>query len=132
MSELSALGALFASSFLAATVLPGGSEVVFAALLRDGVLSVWPALGVATLGNTLGGLTSYLLGRILPQKQPGARAVAWMRQWGAPALLLSWLPLVGDAFCVAAGWLRINAAGAALFIAVGKFARYAALAWLIA
>ena len=82
---------------------------------------------MATLGNTLGGLTSYLVGRLFPGPE-ASRAVAWLQRYGPPALLLSWTPIVGDGLCVAAGWLRQNAVAAALFIAVGKFARYWALA----
>lgn len=124
MSEPVGLGALFLSSFLAATLLPGGSELVFVAVLAGGASTLWPALGVATLGNTLGGLSSYLVGRLFPQKKIESRALDWVRRWGAPVLLLSWLPLIGDALCVAAGWLRLSPWWAALFIAVGKFVRY--------
>lgn len=124
MSEPVGLGALFLSSFLAATLLPGGSELVFLAVLASGASSLWPALAVATLGNTLGGLSSYLVGRLVPQKKIESRALDWLKRFGAPVLLLSWLPLIGDALCVAAGWLRLSPWWAALFIAIGKFARY--------
>jgi membrane protein YqaA with SNARE-associated domain len=131
MTENTGLAGLFASSFLAATLLPGGSELVFAGLLMSGATTLWPALGVATLGNTLGGLSSYLIGRFVPEPKElpperkwQARALAWVRRHGTPILLLSWVPLIGDALCVAAGWLRLNAWWATLFIAVGKFARY--------
>lgn len=124
MSEPAGLGALFLSSFLAATLLPGGSELVFVAVLSSGTSTLWPALGVATLGNTLGGVSSYLVGRLVPGKKTGGRALNWLKRFGAPVLLLSWLPLIGDALCVAAGWLRLSFWWAALFIAVGKFARY--------
>lgn len=131
MQELVTLPTLFLSSFLAATLLPGGSEVVlFAVIARDPTL-LWPALGWATLGNTLGGLTSYLLGRLLPQNRVASqsaaakrKALAWVQRFGAPALLLSWAPVVGDALCVAAGWLRVNALAVLLFLALGKFLRY--------
>ncbi len=124
MNDPAGLGALFASSFLAATLLPGGSELVFAGMLMSGAATLWPALLIATLGNTLGGLSSYLLGRLVPEKKVGGRALAWVRRHGAAILLLSWVPLIGDALCVAAGWVRVNVWWAALFIAAGKFARY--------
>jgi len=124
VNDPAGLGALFASSFLAATLLPGGSELVFAGLLMSGAATLWPALLVATLGNTLGGLSSYLIGRLVPERRVGGRAIDWVKQRGAAVLVLSWVPLIGDALCVAAGWLRVNAWWAALFIAVGKFARY--------
>lgn len=123
------LGGLFASAFLAATLLPGGSEVALYALLARAPAAAWPALAVATLGNTLGALTSYALGRLVPERRSAsARALAWMRRGGMPLLLLSWVPLAGDALCVAAGWLRLPPLRCALFIAAGKFARY----WVVA
>ena len=87
----------------------------------------WPALAVATLGNTLGGMSSFLLGRLIPQTSP-LKGLATVRHWGSPVLLLSWVPLLGDPLCVAAGWLRLNPWWATLFIAMGKFGRY----WVIA
>lgn len=131
MSETVGLGSLFLSSFLAATLLPGGSEVVLAALLASETVSVGPALAVATLGNTLGGLSTWLIGRLVPERKTDARMLQWLRRWGSPVLLLSWAPVIGDALCLAAGWLRINFVYSALFICIGKFARYAVLAWLV-
>ena len=86
---------------------------------------------VATIANTLGGMTSYGIGRVIPNKAEG-RALAWFQRYGEWALLLSWVPLIGDAMCVAAGWLRINPWLALLMMALGKFARYLAIAggWL--
>ncbi len=132
MNDFASLGSLFASSFLAATLLPGGSELVFAGLLLSGAVTLWPALAVATLGNTLGGLSSYLVGRLVPERKTGNRAADWVQRHGALVLLLSWAPLIGDALCVAAGWLRLNAWWATLFIAMGKFARYWVLAKFLA
>ena len=120
MEPLVTLPSLFLSGFLAATLLPGGSEVVLYALLAREPALLWPALGWASLGNTLGALTSYVLGRLLKAKQNPAREIRWMQRYGAP--------LVGDALCVAAGWLRINPAVATFFIAAGKFLRY----WVVA
>ena len=131
MSETVGLGSLFLSSSLAATLLPGGSEVVLAALLASETVSVGPALAVATLGNTLGGLSTWLIGRLVPERKTDARMLQWLRRWGSPVLLLSWAPVIGDALCLAAGWLRINFVYSALFICIGKFARYAVLAWLV-
>lgn len=127
MSEAAGLGTLFLSSFLAATLLPGGSEVVFLGMLMSGTATLWPALAAATLGNTLGGMSSYLIGRLLPQKNIAVRPLQWVRRWGSPVLILSWVPLIGDALCVAAGWLRLHAGWVLLFVALGKFARYLVL-----
>lgn len=121
------LWGLLASSFLSATLLPGNSEIVFVSLVHHTPALEGPALAVATFGNTLGGLTSYLVGRLFPQPKEN-RAVAWLQRYGPAALLLSWVPVIGDGLCVASGWLRHNLLAATLFIAVGKFARYWALA----
>lgn len=129
MDAATSLWALFASSFLAATLLPGGSEAVLFATLRLHPDAIVVALAVATLGNTLGGLTSYGIGRLLPQTKP-LKHLGLVQRYGSPVLLLSWLPLVGDALCVAAGWLRVNAALATAFIAIGKLARYVVIAAL--
>ena len=131
MDATTSLWALFASSFLAATLLPGGSEAVLFATLKFHPESTAAALSVATLGNTLGGLSSYGIGRLLPQAKP-LKHLALVSRFGSPVLLLSWLPLLGDALCVAAGWLRVNVALATVFIAFGKFARYAVIAVLAA
>jgi membrane protein YqaA with SNARE-associated domain len=122
------LGALFVASFLAATLLPGGSEVALLALLELYPDQMLPALAVATVGNTAGGMTSYLVGRLLPENAEPVRGLLWVRKHGAPALLLSWLPILGDALCVAAGWLRLDPWRSAAFMGAGKLARYAALA----
>jgi len=129
VSEDASLWALFGSSFLAATLLPGGSEAVLFGVLKLHPGQYWAALGVATLGNTLGGMSSYLIGRLIPQKK-GLPGLAAVQRYGSPALLLSWVPIVGDPLCVAAGWLRLNPWLATLFIALGKFARYLAVAAL--
>ena len=131
MSEDASLWALFASSFLAATLLPGGSEAVLFGVLKLHPEQFWPALGIATLGNTLGGMSSYLVGRILPQKKniPGLPAA---QMYGSPVLLLSWVPFIGDPLCVAAGWLRLDPWLSTLFISIGKFARYLVIAGIAA
>lgn len=135
MDEQSSLLALFTSSFLAATLLPGGSEAVLAGVLITHPNLYWQALVLATVGNTLGGMSSYLIGRFLPDEHAvydklgkHASKLNWVHQHGAPILLLSWAPVIGDILCVAAGWLRVNWLWALLFIALGKFARY----WLVA
>lgn len=129
MNSAASLATLFASSFIAATLLPGGSEAVLYAFLKLQSVDLWSALAVATVGNTLGGMSSYLIGRWVAQRRP-LRGAATLQRYGSPALLLSWVPLLGDGLCVAAGWLRINAWLAALFMALGKFGRYLAVAAL--
>ncbi len=126
------LWALLVSSFVSSTVLPGNSEIVLVAVLKAGGANPLAAVAVATLGNTLGGLTTYGIGRLLPSRLPEGRAVERVRRYGAAALLLSWLPFVGDALCAAAGWLRLNWIACTIAMAAGKAARYAAIAQAIA
>ncbi|BCK88437.1 inner membrane protein YqaA [Sideroxyarcus emersonii] len=125
-SDLSLWG-LFVSSFLAATLLPGGSEAVLFGVLKLHPELFWPALLLGTLGNTLGGMVTFGMGWLLPQTQQ-LKHVEKVRKYGTPALMLAWVPLIGDALCLAAGWLRLSWWQAALFIAIGKFARY----WVVA
>ncbi|HQZ44509.1 MAG TPA: DedA family protein [Usitatibacteraceae bacterium] len=128
--ELS-LWATFVSAFVSATLLPGNSEIVLAVALKAGAAPA-AAIAVATLGNTLGGLTTYGIGRLLPTRMPEGRAIARVRRYGVAVLLLAWVPIAGDALCAAAGWLRLNWLGCTLAMAAGKAARYAALAHAVA
>ncbi len=125
------LWGLFASAFISSTLLPGGSEAVLAALALHNHHSVSAMLAVATAGNTLGGMSSWLIGYLIAKRWPATqmekpeqqRAVDWLHRYGSPILLLSWLPVVGDPLCVAAGWLRINFWVSLLMIAAGKALR---------
>ncbi|MDC1310880.1 DedA family protein [Burkholderiales bacterium] len=124
MEGASLLG-LFVASFLSATVLPGSSEVVFITMLLHEVSSKWTALWVATIGNTLGGITTFFFGRLLPiYRLPSKRILASVRRWGGVSLLFSWVPLLGDAVCLAAGLLRTHLLLSIGCIALGKFVRY--------
>lgn len=135
MDAAISLWGLFLSSFISSTVFPGGSEVVLVLLANDPQHDPWLLLGIASLGNTLGGLSTWLLGYFLARYFPieqhlspaRQRAVIRMRIWGSPALLLSWLPVVGDTLCFAAGYLRMSFPASLLFLALGKTARYAIL-----
>ena len=127
------LWALFFSAFISSTLLPGGSEVLLAVLNANSAHDQWLLLAVATLGNTLGGMTSWGLGRLIAYRYPGEKlkdprtqhAILRLQRWGGPVLWLSWLPIIGDPLCVAAGWLKINPLWSAFYIAGGKAARYA-------
>jgi membrane protein YqaA with SNARE-associated domain len=127
MSDTASLYSLFISSFLAATLLPGGSEAILFGVLKVYPETLWLALFIATIGNTLGGMVTFGMGWLLPQTQQ-LKHVEKLRRYGTPALLLAWVPLIGDALCLTAGWLRLSWWQAALFMATGKFARY----WVIA
>ena len=116
--------ALFVTAFVSATLFPGGSEVMLAgALAAQPERWAW-LLAVATAGNTLGSMTSWTIGRFMPSAKQETKALQWVRRWGAWALLFAWLPVVGDAIPVAAGWLRIDPLLCLLAIAVGKCLRY--------
>lgn len=182
MSDTVGILSLFISSFLAATLLPGGSEAALFAVLKAYPETLWYALVIASIGNTLGGMVTFGMGWLLPLRMGGSEAaglrqdhtqgerlaasplrghppavsippnrrldadclplaypsrvqtqqlkhVEKVRIYGAPALLLAWVPLIGDALCLAAGWLRLNPWQAALFMAIGKFARYGLIAF---
>jgi membrane protein YqaA with SNARE-associated domain len=215
MSDTVGILSLFISSFLAATLLPGGSEAVLFAVLKVYPETLWYALVIASIGNTLGGMVTFGMGWLLPQRRGGSKAaglrqdhpegeslaastlrghppavsippsrrleadclplvcpsrvqtqklkhvekvrfrhggaehsgagravshpltqlsdfdrnVLRVRRYGTPALLLAWVPLIGDALCLTAGWLRLNPWQAALFMAIGKFARYGLIAF---
>jgi len=121
-TDLSLWG-LFLSSLLGATLLPGGSELVLIGVLKSHPELFWVAVLIGTIGNTLGGMISFGMGRLLPQSKE-LKHVDKVQRYGAPILLLAWTPLMGDALCIAAGWLRINPFHAVIFMAIGKFARY--------
>lgn len=131
--------ALFALAFFAATLLPLGSEWLLVALLLRGADPL-TAVAVASAGNTLGALTTYLIGRggsdwlvrraLRIDAAARARAERHFRRYGLWALFCSWLPLIGDPLCLVAGVLRAPPLPAAAAIAAGKTARYAAVAWL--
>jgi membrane protein YqaA with SNARE-associated domain len=133
------LWSLFTSALLASTLLPGGSEAVLVYLASNTVYSPLTLLLVAALGNTLGGMTSWGIGWLIARKYPARglvkpaqqKAVERLQRWGSPLLLLSWLPVIGDPLCVAAGWLRFHWLLSLLFIGVGKTARYAVLLYLL-
>ena len=126
------LAALFIAAFASATLLPANSELVLVAVLKAHPERAVAAIALATLGNTLGGLTTYGIGRLLPPREAhGERTIEMLRRHGAWALLLSWVPIVGDALCAAAGWLRVPFAWSLAAIALGKLARYIAVAYLV-
>jgi membrane protein YqaA with SNARE-associated domain len=125
---MEALLGLFAASFAAATLFPLPSEAALFAYLQHYPDNVALAVAVATVGNTAGGMTSYLIGRFIPQKKMDSKAVRSVRRYGAPITALAWFPIVGDALSVAAGWLRMNWALVLAFMAAGRLARYLAVA----
>ena len=125
---------LFVAAFAAATVLPLASEVPLALVIRRDGEVFWPVV-VATLGNYLGACTTYALARAAVERfggtrARGSRALRWFERYGPPALLLSWVPAVGDGLVALAGAARVPFWTFSLWTAAGKGARYAVVAWL--
>lgn len=128
------LAAVFLVSFLAATLLPLGSEPTLFAVVRANEALFWPAIAVATLGNTLGGLVTYGLGYGARQafaRERSTRWFGWLERFGAKTLLLAWVPGIGDALCSVAGWRKLPFWPCVLYMAIGKFLRYVAITWIL-
>ena len=131
---------LFLSSFLAATLLPLGSEVVMGVLLGHD-FNPYGLILLATIGNVLGAVVNYLLGRfgsrILMNKffrlsdTDIKRAEGRFKTYGSASLLFAWVPVVGDPLTVAAGVLKVNFTLFLLLVGVGKFLRYLAVCWAV-
>ena len=129
MSEDLGLWGLFLSAFVSATVLPGSSEVVMVALLTAHPHLAWPGFAVALAGNVIGCLLTFGMGYGARQGYERFQQVRVdrdsvyvqrLRRWGPPALVLSVLPLVGDALVLAAGWLRLPLLQSVVWIVVGR------------
>lgn len=166
------LPAIFLVSFLSATLLPMGSEPALFGYVALNPHMFWPAIAVASVGNTLGGMLDWWMGfaarrayvRLKARRRAHARAAAslgaggtmtaemtmpgakadaegrapmneryrrWMRRFGPPLLLLSWLPVVGDPLCTLAGWLRLSWRSCLVYIAIGKTLRYITITYLM-
>lgn len=135
------LSTVFVVSFVSATLLPMGSEPVVFGLVKLNPALFWPAILVATTGNTLGGALTWLMGygthRIVDKyghSPTHVRALRWLERLGPKACLLAWLPAVGDPLCAVAGWLKLPFWPCLVYMAIGKFLRYtimtAALLWV--
>lgn len=128
---------LFISAFISSTVAPGGSEAVLAYLVNAHQHSLVELVTIASFGNTLGAMTTWWLGLWASSKYPAAtvltadrqKSLTTVQRWGGWALLFSWLPIVGDGLCFAAGWLRLSLTLSLTTILLGKVARYLAVAY---
>ncbi|MGC7404218.1 YqaA family protein [Pandoraea pneumonica] len=166
------LPAVFLIAFLSATLLPMGSEPALFGYVALNPHMFWPAIIVASIGNTAGGMVDWWMGfaarrgyvRLKARRRAHARAAAvagggtvsvegmadanatkqgstkapmneryhrWMRRFGPPLLLLSWLPVVGDPLCTLAGWLRLSWRECLVYIAIGKTLRYLFITYLM-
>jgi membrane protein YqaA with SNARE-associated domain len=134
MNEISSYAALFASAFLSATLLPGSSEAALIALLAAGTGDPATLIAVATIGNVLGSVVNWLIGRFFAHfrdrrwfpvgNRSYDRAVEWYGRYGIWSLLFAWLPVVGDPLTLVAGALRTDIRWFLLLVSIGKGARY--------
>lgn len=142
MEILSGFGlwGMFVSAFLAATILPLGSEVVLGGLLLAGY-PPGELVVTATTGNVLGSVVNYGIGifgtALILERWMGIseRSIITARErfrtWGAAGLLLAWAPVIGDPLTVVAGMLRVHLSVFLLLVTLGKLARYLLLSWVI-
>ena len=135
------LSTVFVISFISATLLPMGSEPAVFGLVKLNPDLFWAAVGVATVGNTLGGAVSWWMGwgahEVVDKyrhSRTHVKALEWLEKLGPKACLLAWLPAVGDPLCAVAGWLKLPFWPCVAYMAVGKLARYvimtASLLWV--
>ena len=141
MSYLFELGyaGLFFASFLAATIVPFSSDAIVVGMVAGGYDAFW-TITIATIGNTLGGLSSYGLGYLGKwdwiekylkiKKEKLEKMQIRIKKYTGLAAFLTWLPIVGDVIAVALGLLKINVYKVTIFMTVGKLARYIAIVYL--
>jgi membrane protein YqaA with SNARE-associated domain len=135
------LATLFVVALLSATLLPMGSEPALFGLLKLNPELFWPAVLVATAGNTIGGAISWWMGygaerafeKVKHRKPAEVKALQWLERFGPKACVLAFLPVVGDPLCAVAGWIKLPFWPCVGWMALGKFLRYviytAALLW---
>lgn len=136
--ELGYLG-LFLASFLAATVVPFSSDTIVVAMVATGYNSILTIL-IATIGNTIGGLSSYAIGwfgkwdwiekYLKIKREKLEKMQIRIKKYTALAAFLTWLPIIGDIIAVALGLLKINVYKVTVYMTIGKLARYVAIVYL--
>ena len=132
------LSTVFVVSLVSATLLPMGSEPAVFGLIKLNPSLYWPTIFVATAGNTIGGAISWWTGygaerayEAVTHRRSRHRILSWLGRFGPRACLLSWLPVVGDPLCAAAGWLRLPFWPCVGYMAIGKFLRYLTMTALL-
>jgi len=130
---------LFFSSLISSTLFPGGSEALLLYRLNEGA-NPYAIVAIATIGNVLGSIITYGMGRLGNEavhkrwlrmdEARVAQAEHWFTKYGQPSLLFAWLPIVGDPLCLVAGLLRSPIWTFLILVTLGKFGRYAFLAWV--
>ncbi len=128
------LPALFVISLVSATLLPMGSEPALFAVVKASADLLWPALAVAPLGNTRGGVINYAMSygankAFTHERQ--SRWFGWLQRFGPKTLLLAWLPVIGDPLCALAGWLALPFWRCVFWMALGKLLRYLVVTLLL-
>ncbi|MEE9338919.1 MAG: YqaA family protein [Methylococcaceae bacterium] len=129
---------LFVSAFVSSTIAPGGSEAVLAYMVSENNNNVEQLVFIATIGNTLGALTTWFLGYLAAKKFPAEELLAekkqkslgFVKRWGIWALFFSWLPVIGDGLCFAGGWLKLPLLVSSVVIFIGKAVRYIFIAYI--
>ena len=134
------LAGLFLAAFAAATLFPAQSEAVLVAMIVTAAHPVWLLLVVATVGNVLGSMLNWVMGRFMIRfadrrwfpvsRRQMDKATAWYQKWGYWSLLGSWLPIIGDPLTLAAGVLREPFWRFAAIVTLAKAGRYLVLAWV--
>ena len=132
------LSTVFVVAIVSATLLPLGSEFAVIGLVKLNPELFWPAVIVATIGNTLGGMISWWMGygaelayERVAHKRAQVKALQYLERFGPKAWLLSWLPGVGDPLCAVAGWLKMPLWPCTMYMAIGKFGRYVVMTALL-
>ena len=134
MTDAAAYASLFFSAFLSATILPGTSEAALTLMLNEGTGMPAVLLLVATLGNVLGSVLNWFLGRFFTNYRDRKwfpikaaqydRAAGWFDKYGKWTLLLAWVPFFGDPLTIVAGVMRVHFGFFLLLVTIGKGARY--------
>ncbi len=132
---------LFVVSFLAATLLPGGSEIALTTALASTDKSVTLLIAFATFGNVLGSLVNWVLGRYFNHLQDRSwypikphqmvRAEQWYRKYGRWSLLLSWAPIIGDPLTLISGMFREPFFSFVILVTIAKLTRYLVVSALV-
>ncbi|MDX8381562.1 MAG: YqaA family protein [Ghiorsea sp.] len=131
--------ALFISALISSTLFPGGSEALLLYKLQEETQNPYLLVFIATCGNVLGSLMTYFMGKYGFQFSHRWMAIStakiqqaesYFKRFGTPALLLAWLPIIGDPLCFVAGSLRYPFIYFIMLVSVGKLTRYAVLAWV--
>jgi membrane protein YqaA with SNARE-associated domain len=129
---------LFVTTFLSATILPFSSELLLIGMLKNNY-SVFNCVLIATIGNSLGGVTNYFIGKIgnpLWLKKVGMKETKIIKQqsiiqkYGAWLALVSWIPIIGDPLMIAIGFYRVPFIPFIILLVVGKAARYLVIGWI--